>query len=181
MSEAIADIIDRAQPAARQQAEPASISPVIKQLFQLLHGAYGGAFIAKFATGEKDAAGKDRGIRSAMIVWQSALAKYPAEVIEAAAQRATEQHPDFPPHLPQFEALCKAAAPRKTYAEQHGLPPSKALPKPAEAALRNPAGFEPKNDGRDWARRILARKAAGETINGCALRMAREAMEAAHR
>jgi hypothetical protein len=175
MSEAIADIIDRAQPAARQQAEPASISPVIKQLFQLLHGAYGGAFIAKFATGEKDAAGKDRGIRSAMIVWQSALAKYPAEVIEAAAQRATEQHPDFPPSLPQFEAICKAAAPRKTYAEQHGLPPV-ALPAPQEAGLRHPPGFAPKGDHKDWARRIIARHESGEKVRPISLRFAREAL-----
>lgn len=181
MSDQIAEIVERAVSGAQQQAERAAISPAIKQLFQLLHGAYGNAFITKFATGEKDASGKDRGIRSAMVVWQMALSKYPAEVIETAAQRVTEQYPDFPPHLPQFEALCKADAPRKTYAEQHGLPPAQALPKPVEAALRNPPGFEPRNDGRDWARRIMARKAAGERINICPLRMAKEALENPYR
>lgn len=175
------DVASLAEQAIRKAGSqpPRGESATIRKLFMLMHGAYGNLFTAKFATGEKDANGKDKGIRAAMAVWDAALAKYPAEVIEAAALRMQAEFHEFPPNLPQFEALCKAAMPRKTYAEQHGLQPAPALPKPVEAALRNPPGFEPKNDGRDWARRILARKAAGEHVNVCALRMAKEELESA--
>lgn len=177
------DAATLAAQAIRQAADqpPRGENPTIRKLFLLMHGHYGNLFTAKFSTGERDANGKDKGIRAAMVVWEAALAKYPQDVIEAAAQRMSAEFPEFPPNLPQFEALCKAAAPRQTYAEQHGLPPAQALPKPVEAALRNPPGFEPKNDGRDWARRILARKAAGERINVCTLRMAKEALENPYR
>lgn len=95
------------------QATPEnSASTTVKRLFMVLHGWYGNQFLAKFATGELDDQGKDRGIKSARMVWASELAKFDAETIMAAASRCKEDHQKFPPSLPEFLALCRACAPR---------------------------------------------------------------------
>ena len=153
------------------QAAPAeqAVSMAVRRLFILMHGSYGNLFLSKFSTGEKDAQGKDKGIRAAMKVWESKLSAYSDEVIETAAGRMS---PDFPPNLPQFDALCQAAAPRQTYAQEQGLPQ---LPAPV-AAPPLAVSFDLKNDGRDWARRILARAEAGEIIRQYTLSSARIAM-----
>lgn len=154
------------------QQQPKGESPVIRKLFLLLHGSYGNLFTSKFATGERDANGKDKGIRAAMMVWEAALAKYPPDVIESAASRLTTECPEFPPNLPQFEAICKAVMPRKTYAEEQGLV---RLPPPQKQSIGQ-VEYEVKNDGKDWARRIMARHEAGERLNPTTLRFAREAL-----
>lgn len=128
------------------------VDPTVKHLFVMLQGSYGSLFLSKFATGVADAKGRDLGIRSTMKVWDAALSKYPAATIEAAAKKLTKDHPEFPPNLPQFEAICEALMPRKTYAQENGL---KALPAPVVQPVK--VSFEMKNDGKDWARRILHR------------------------
>lgn len=173
MSESIASLVEShiANP-AQQPAQPSSIEPRIKRLFMLLHGRYGTAFTSKFATGKLDSVGSDRGTLSAMLVWQSDLRRYADDVVQEAAQRCKDSHPTFPPSLPEFEALCKASMPRETYAQQNGwkpLPPPEA--KPAVAVT-----FEQQMDGKDWARRILARKEAGEKITAYSLQSARIAL-----
>lgn len=100
---------------AQAQPEALQVAPVIRKLFILLHGSYGNLFISKFSTGEKDAQGRDKGIRAAMKVWESKLAQYPADVVETAAGRMTAAHAEYPPNLPQFEVLCTAAMPRPVY------------------------------------------------------------------
>jgi len=172
MSEAVAEIANIAMARAEKRPDADPVSASTKQLFMALHGAYGNAFLSKFSTGERDEKGKDRGVRSAMQVWQSKLATYPADVIQTAASRAMDAHPEFPPSLPQFEAICRAVAPRKTFAEEQGLTRLPA-PTPAPAA---PVSFAERRDGRDWARRILARHEAGDKLNPTSLRFAREAM-----
>lgn len=159
---------------AAAQPQPAAASAEgaqVRRLFMVLHGAYGTAFVSKFGTGERDANGKDKGIRSAMQVWQSKLAAYPADVIEAAAARVMDAHPEFPPTLPQFEALCRAAMPRKTYAEEAGLP---RLPAPVQPDVKG--AFVAQGDGKDWARRILANIEAGAKPTPTVARFAKEAL-----
>ena len=155
-----------------QSAEPLQVKPVIRKLFMLFHGSYGSLFLSKFSTGEKDAQGRDKGIRAAMKVWESKLAHYPQEVIETAAGRAVDLHAEYPPNLPQFETLCVAAMPRKTYAEEAGWP-RLAAPSPAPPME---VSFEMRGDGKDWARRILARDEAGEKIRPYTLTSARQAL-----
>ena len=138
--------------AANDSAKPQGISQGVKNLFLLLQGSYGNLFLTKFATGVKDDSGRDLGIRATMKVWEAALSKFPAQVIETAANRLTNEHPEFPPNLPQFVKSCEAAMPRKTYAQEHGL---KALPAPKREPIK--VDFQPRNDGKDWARRILHR------------------------
>lgn len=158
---------------AQAQPEALQVAPVIRKLFILLHGSYGNLFISKFSTGEKDAQGRDKGIRAAMKVWESKLAQYSADVVETAAGRMTAAHAEYPPNLPQFEVLCIAAMPRQTYAEENNLP---RLPAPTPAAPVELVDFKPRGDMKDWARRLLARHDAGEVLKPIQLRFAREAM-----
>lgn len=127
---------------------------------QAVHAAarlgYGSLFTSKFATGQM--AGKhDKGAISAMKVWDAKLSRFPATVVEQAASRLAAEHADFPPNLPQFEQMCDAAMPRQTYAQQQGLP---ALPAPV-ATQPVKVNLQERNDGKDWARRIVARMEGG--------------------
>lgn len=169
----IATLATQAIQQAHAAPESLQVKPVIRKLFILLHGSYGNLFISKFSTGEKDAQGRDKGIRAAMKVWESKLAQYPADVVETAAARMTAAHAEFPPNLPQFEVLCTAAMPRQTYAEENNLP---RLAAPVPAAPVELVDFKPKGDMKDWARRLLARHDAGEVLKPIQLRFAREAM-----
>ena len=147
---------DPAEEAA--EASLQAVSLVIRKLFMLLHGAYGSLFTSKFATGQM--AGKhDKGAISAMKVWDAKLSRFPATVVEQAASRLAAEHADFPPNLPQFEQMCDAVMPRQTYAQEQGLP---ALPAPV-AAPPVRVNLQERNDGKDWARRIVARMEGGDT------------------
>lgn len=171
MQDVVAVIDAGAIHGAKEQI-PEQVALAVKNLFLLLQGSYGSAFIAKYATGVKDEQGRDMGIRATMAVWRSALAKYAPAVIEAATKRMSSEHKEFPPSLPQFEELCQAAEPRKTWAQENRLP---ALP-PPNVIPPEPVSFEQKGDGKDWARRILARAQAGERIRPYTMMSARQAL-----
>lgn len=155
------------QPRAKREA-----SPTVRKLFVLLHGSYGSLFLSKYATGEKSESGGDKGVAAAMLVWDAALSKFAPDVIEAAAKRLMGETPEFAPNLPQLEKVCAAIAPRKTYAEEAGLP---RLPAPAPAEPMK-VSFDMRGDGKDWARRILARNEAGDKIRPYTLLSARQAL-----
>lgn len=158
--------------AAAQPRQKREASTTVRKLFVLLHGAYGSLFLSKYATGEKSESGGDKGVAAAMLVWDAALSKFSADVIEAGAKRLMHEHPDFAPNLPQMEKVCEAITPRKTYAQEAGLP---RLPAPAPAAPVK-VDFSRQNDGKDWARSILARSEAGESIRSYTLLSARQAL-----
>jgi hypothetical protein len=128
MSEPVHSLAEHAlrAPQSGPQNEAAQVV-VVKRLFMLFHGWYGNLFLSKFATGEKDDQGKDKGILSARIVWESELREFSAEIVMAAARRAREVHQEFPPALPQFVALCRAIAPRKTWADENPVQPRIAM------------------------------------------------------
>lgn len=88
---------------------------IVKDVFRALHGFYGTLFTSKFATGEADANGKDKGILSARMVWSHELQKYDRRTVAQALDSCKALHQEFPPSLPQFIALCAANAPRKVY------------------------------------------------------------------
>lgn len=158
--------------AASQPRQKRETSPTVRKLFVLLHGAYGSTFLSKYATGEKNADGNDKGVLAAMLVWDAGLSKFAPDVIESAAKRLMAEDPKFPPNLPQMEKVCEAITPRKTYAEEAGLP---RLPAPAPVAPIK-VDFSKQNDGKDWARAILARAEAGEKIRPYTLKSARQAL-----
>ncbi len=156
-----------AQPRPRRKA-----CSTVRKLFVFLHGAYGSVFLSKYSTGEKNDKGSDKGVVAAMLVWDAALGKFAPDVIEAAAKRLMDEDPKFPPNLPQMEKVCNAITPRKTYAEEAGLP---RLSAPATAEPIK-VDFSKKNDGKDWARCLMARHEAGDKLRPIQLRFAREAL-----
>lgn len=119
----VAHIAERAM--ALADTKPAA-STETKQLFMMLHGMYGNLFVSKFATGELNDNGKDKGILSAMKVWEAALKKYFRDdnsIIAAAVEACKTKHVEYPPSLPQFVVLCEAelsSMPRPTFFEQGG-------------------------------------------------------------
>lgn len=158
--------------ASPRREESQAVSSVVAKLFLLMQGSYGTAFLSKFGSGALDGQGQDIGMLAALKVWGASLRKYAPDVIEAAADRIADFHPEFPPSLPQFEALCKAATPRKTYAEEAGL-----LALPAPKLQRIDVGIVTHGDGKDWARKIVARSDAGDkTVSYRALKDAKEAL-----
>ena len=156
-----------------QQDAQGGTNPAVKNLFLLLQGSYGSLFLSKYATGVKNDKGHDLGIRATMKVWDSALGKYPADVVESAAARLMTEHREFPPNLPQFVALCEAATPRQSYAQEQGWT---ALPAPKAEPIK--VNLSMQNNGKDWARRILYRVEHGDkSVSKYAHREARIAMK----
>jgi hypothetical protein len=119
MSEHISAAIERADINSAQPAG-ADAAKAVRSLFMLFHGMYGNLFLSRYATGELDAEGKDKGVKSAMVIWQSDLARFDAAVVRAAAERCKTDHQKFPPTLPEFLALCRALQPRAAHFDKPG-------------------------------------------------------------
>ena len=92
-------------------------------VFRAMHGFYGQLWLSKFATGEAGADGADAGVLSAKRIWAHGLRHFDAGTVRFALRQCLERHPEFPPSLPQFVALCEAVKPREVF---------KALPMSAE-------------------------------------------------
>lgn len=89
-------------------------------VFKVFHGFYGNLFLSKFVNGQMDADGVDQGVISARSIWSHGLRDFDLSTVKTALARTMDAHPEFPPTLPQFVALCKACAPRQVY--QHPAP-----------------------------------------------------------
>lgn len=161
---------ERVQP--QQQAGDADTT--VKRLFMLFHGWYGNLFLSKFATGDLDAEGKDRGIKSARVVWASELREFDAEVVMEAARRCRTEHVEFPPSLPQFISICKAVRPRQVFkaeptnrigvSEEFRSQRSKQIREQAMAKLRArmdaETGFMRVDEGLNGLKQLIAKAAA---------------------
>lgn len=169
----VASLADGAIARDGRQAGARIASPTVRKLFLMLYGSYGNAFAAKFSSGKLDEEdGSDLGTKAAMLVWDRALSKYPGDIVELAATRLVKQHPEFPFSLGALEVACDAAMPVKTYFEAQGL---KRLPPPVLTPVA--VVIEAVGDGKDWARKILARAQAGDkTLRLGAIRDAAEAL-----
>lgn len=118
MSESITSALSRTDFTANQAEQGDHIERTVAQLFMLFHGYWGTLFLSKFATGDLDDRGHDRGVKSARAVWTRELTRFDPSVIKAAADRVRVDNLQFPPSLPAFVAYCDACKPRKTHAEQ---------------------------------------------------------------
>ncbi len=94
-------------------------------VFRAMHGFYGQLWLSKFATGQAGPDGADAGVVSAKAMWAHGLRDFDATTVRMALRQCLERHPEFPPSLPQFMALCRANQPREAY--RPALPMSGAL------------------------------------------------------
>lgn len=144
----------------------------VDRLFERLMLTYGSAFQRTFD-------GQD--LSAVKSLWAYELAFYAGdkESMRPIAW-ALENLPETPPNVIVFRNLCRRA-PAPVMAM---LPEPKADPERIAAelsklgeikknVLSSPAGV---GDGREWARRIIGRFDAGEKLNACTLRFAREAL-----
>ena len=144
------------KPAAERAA--ASHTEDANNVFRVMHGFYGNLFLSKYATGEVRSDGGDGGVASARTIWAHGLRGFEVEVVKTALARTMDTHPEFPPTLPQFVALCKACAPREVY--KPALPPVVMSP---EARKRHA------DDARAASARIKAEIIAPEPVTGLPL------------
>lgn len=101
--------------------QPAADESIVNNVFKVMHGYYGNLFLSKFASGVTDPQGRDKGVASARTVWAFSLRKFGEKTVVAALDRCQSAHPEFPPSLPQFLALCAACAPRKVYRPENAI------------------------------------------------------------
>ncbi len=123
-------VVPMIKPATERQPAPTEDA---NNVFRVMHGFYGNLFLSKFATGDITADGGDGGVASARTIWAHGLRGFGIEVVKTALARVMDAHPEFPPTLPQFVALCKACTPREAY--RPALPPAAPNPEIAKQAL----------------------------------------------
>ncbi|MBT9462540.1 hypothetical protein [Hydrogenophaga sp.] len=179
MSKTITQAIKGAQIGA-VSAQPEDLQAGVKGLFMLFHAWYGTLLLSRYTTGDVDAEGKDRGIKSAMVVWQHELDGFDGDVVRAAAERCKVDHSKYPPTLPEFVALCKAIQPRRPAPEsQFKIPMSEGLRSSYTARARTEAmatynarisvcmGMVKPGEGLDTVRALIAeavRLAGGDEV-----------------
>lgn len=135
-------------------------------VFRVMHGFYGNLFLSKFSTGELLPDGGDAGVSSARSIWAHGLREFDQSVVKTALAKTLDAHPEYPPTLPQFVALCKACKPRE--AVTFALPPTKPNPelaKQALAAMRASLATPAPANGLDLLKQAIAdavRCAAGD-------------------
>lgn len=108
-------------------------------VFKVFHGFYGNLFLSKFVNGQADASGVDQGVVSARSIWSHGLRDFDLSTVKTALSRTMEAHPEYPPTLPQFVALCKACAPRQAYQHPVAIPMSAELRAKRSKAAREAA------------------------------------------
>lgn len=98
---------------------------IARAVWTALHGMYGNRLLDTYRTGRLEADGKtDKGVAEALRLWGSTLAGVDPAHIPPALAACSLRHKEWPPTLPQFLELVRAA-------EQAARPPVAALPRPA--------------------------------------------------
>lgn len=98
-----------------RQTTPPMPADAVNNVFKVMHGFYGNLFLSKFSTGALDADGADGGITSAKQIWAHGLRDFDGGTVKSALSQCITEHPQYPPSLPQFVALCRANKPREAY------------------------------------------------------------------
>jgi len=142
----------------------------VDRLFSRLTMTYGPSFTRTFD-------GLD--LNEVKSLWSHELAFYNTHERMADIAWALENLPEKAPNVIQFKNLCRGAPKR----ESPKLPEPKADPERLKSEIaklmapaKEAAAKAQFTDGRDWARRIIARHNAGEKLNACTLRFAKEAL-----
>lgn len=155
-----------------RQEQPVIAESDVKNVFKVLHGYYGNLFFTKFSTGVLDK-GEDQGVANARRIWAHGLRDFDGDTIKVALRNCQTRHPEFPPSLPQFKALCAAAVPRAVFRVDNAIGMSDKLrsqyarqaraiiDKHDARAVRRKTGYVPLPAGLDGLKQAIA-SAVGE-------------------
>jgi hypothetical protein len=142
----------------------------VDRLFSRLTMTYGPSFTRTFD-------GLD--LNEVKSLWSHELSFYNTHEKMSDIAWALENLPERAPNVIEFKNLCRKAPKR----EAPRLPEPKANPERLKAELaklmapaKEAAAKAQFTDGREWARRIIAKQQSGEKINAVALRFAKEAL-----
>jgi hypothetical protein len=156
-----------------RRAQSTADETVVNNVFKVLHGYYGNLFLGKFASGVLDGRGRDMGVASARSVWAHKLRTFDESTVVAALENCQARHPEYPPSLPQFVALCAAAVPREIYKPDNAIGMSDTLrsqyarqareinERHEAKAVRRKTGFVPLPQNLDGLKQAIA-SAVGE-------------------
>lgn len=143
-------------------------APWVDRLFDKMVLVYGQSFLRRWTDVDMGAVKSD---------WAHELASF-AQSPRAIAWALQNLPPDKPPNVLEFRALCRRCPVEQ--APQIEGPP--ADPARIAAELQKLAPLVQKKEEHDykgWARRILARKEAGEPVAAICVRFAKEALRLA--
>lgn len=142
----------------------------VDRLFSRLTMTYGPSFTRTFD-------GLD--LNEVKSLWSHELAFYNTHEKMADIAWALENLPERAPNVIEFKNICRKAP----KVESPRLPEKKADPERLKRELsklmapaREAVAKAQLTDGRDWARRIIARNEAGEKLAATTLRFAKEAL-----
>lgn len=141
-------------------------TPWVDKIFDKLTLIYGQSFLRRWADIDLNAVKSD---------WAHELAGF-AQHPRAIAWALQNLPPERQPTVLEFRALARKAPPEVR--PQIEAPPADPSRVAAELAKLAPVLRQaPSVDGKEWARRILARDKSGEVIRPICLRFAREALD----
>ena len=142
---------------------PITMADVIDRLFTRLAATYGADWTRQWASVP---------IGDVKTAWGHELASFITDL--PAIAQALDTLPERCPNVIQFKALCRACRTVKTALL---LPEPKSNPVFINQVLDKLADAPPRIDGKEWARRIIQRKADGEFINPFSLNLAKGALQ----
>jgi hypothetical protein len=114
--------------------------------------------------------------------WQEGLEGVTGEQIKVALGEMLKAHPEWPPTLGQFLALCKPApvpAAHRLFLPAPPRNPNREIRQNVKEEIDKLLDRDRKRDPKDWARGILRDAAAGTYTIHCGIQMAKQALEAA--
>ena len=141
---------------------PITMAEVVDRLFTRLSASYGAEWTRQW---------KDIPIVDMKTAWGHELASFISDLPAIAS--ALDNLPERCPNVIQFKALCKA---NRTVKTALLLPEPKSDPAFIASVVAKLAEPAPKTDSKEWARRIISRKAAGEFISPFSLNLAKGAL-----
>ena len=141
---------------------PITMAEVVDRLFTRLAASYGAEWTRQW---------KDTPVVDMKTAWGHELAGFISDL--GAIAQALDNLPERCPNVIQFKALCRA---NRTVKATLMLPEPKSNPAFIAEVIAKLSDAPAKTDGREWARRIIARKEDGEYIFPCTLAMAMSAL-----
>lgn len=141
---------------------PATMADVIDRLFTRLAATYGADWTRQWASVP---------IGDVKTAWGHELASFISDL--PAIGNALDNLPERCPNVIQFKALCKAC---RTVNATLLLPEPKSDPAFVAQVLAKMADAPIRTDGKEWARRRIARGAVGDLLSPYGLKCAQDAL-----